>query len=365
VEKVFASEENVNEDSRVKTPEKLAIEKIYPIDSREDAAIFNLRGWRLKAESERGERWCQGVGCRVGVIHHAAPMVSCQLLVRQGKSGGKAGYNPCVTATEDLRFTPELLTKPIPRGLAVETTLQHFVIVTYWVDPSRVRQLIHSRFEPVCLAVKGGPRRALISVVTFVDRDFRFAAFPYFKRSFGQTNYRAYVQDTETGEQAAWFFGTCLDSVSVAIPRYLWRLPWHRGRMEFDCRYDEAAARYSTFKVRTQSEWAPARLAVEDSGKPPVELAGVSNLEAGLVLLTHPMRGYFFRRDGALGSYRIWHNRTRPTVGTIQEASYPLLQRLGLVDDGDLKNIHSILLERTIEFTIYLPPSRVKGESPG
>ena len=270
-----------------------------------------------------------------------------------------------MTLIEDLRFTRELLTKPIPRGLTVETTLQHFAIVTYWVDPSRLRQLIHSRFEPVCLAVNGRLRRALVSVVTFLDRDFRFAACPYFKSSFGQTNYRAYVQDRHTGEQAAWIFGTCLDSVSVAIPRYLWRLPWHRGRMEFDCRYDGAAGRYSTFKVRTQSGWAPARLAIADSGKPPVELAGVSNLEAGLVLLTHPMRGYFFRRDGALGSYGIWHDRTRPTVGTIQEASYPLLERLGLVDDGDLGNVHSVLLERNIDFTIYLPPSRVKAISGG
>jgi len=52
-------------------------------------------------------------------------------------------------------------------------------------------------------------------------------------------------------------------------------------------------------------------------------------------------------------------------VGTMQEASYPLLQRLGLVQDSDLRNVHSVLLERSIEFTIYLPPSRVKGESAG
>ena len=270
-----------------------------------------------------------------------------------------------MTSTEDLQFTPGLLTKPFPRGLAVETTLQHFAIVTYWVDESSLRQLIHSRFEPVCLAVNGRSPRALVSVVTFLDRDFRFAAFPYVKRSFGQTNYRAYVQDTQTGEQVAWFFGTCLDSVSVVVPRYLWRLPWYRARMEFDCRYDQAAARYSAYKVRTHSGWAPARLAVEDSGKPLVALAGISNLEAGLVLLTHPMRGYFFRSDGALGTYTVWHDRTLPTVGKIQEASYPLLQRLGLVDDGDRKDIHSVLLQRSIDFTIYLPPSRVKTESPG
>src|SRR6266481_308459 len=108
---------------------------------------------------------------------------------------------------EDLRFTTRLLTKPPLRGLAVETTLQHFVIVTYWVDPSNLRKHLHPRFEPVCLAVDGRSRKALVSVVTFLDRDFRFAMCPWFKGSFGQTNYRAYVQDTQTGEYAAWFFG--------------------------------------------------------------------------------------------------------------------------------------------------------------
>src|SRR5882762_3553276 len=86
--------------------------------------------------------------------------------------------NPYVTSTEDLRFTPRLLTKPFPRGLAVGTSLQRFVIVTYWVDQSSLRHLIHSQFEPVCLAANGRSQRALVSVVTFLDRDFRFAACP-------------------------------------------------------------------------------------------------------------------------------------------------------------------------------------------
>lgn len=266
---------------------------------------------------------------------------------------------------EDLRFTEELLSKPVPRGLAVETTLQHFAIVTYWVNPSDVRKHLHARFEPVCLTVDGRPPRALVSVVTFVDRDFRFIACPWFKRSFGQTNYRAYVEDTQTGEQAAWFFGTCLDSVFVAVPRYLWRLPWHRARMVFDCQYDAAAARYSTFDIRTRSHWAPAELVIEDSGRPPSQLSGVASLEAGLVLLTHPMRGYFLRQDGALGTYTIWHDRTNLMLGAVQEARYPLLHRLELVEEGDRGDIHSVLLAPAVDFTIYLPPSRVNPETAG
>lgn len=260
---------------------------------------------------------------------------------------------------DHLRFTPAALSKPPPRGLVAETTLLHFVIVTYLVDPSVLRTHLHPRFEPDCIGAEGAASRALVSVVTFLDRDFRFVVCPWLTSSFGQTNYRSYVTDTVTGEHVAWFFGTCLDSLSVAIPRYLWRLPWHRARMAFDCRYDEPAGRYTSFNVHTRSRWAPARLEIEDSGEPPRELAGFSNLEAGLVLLTQPTRGVFFRRDGALGSYSIWHDRLRPTVGKVNVARYRILDELGLIPEGDDRNLHSVLIQRRVDFTIYLPPSSI------
>jgi hypothetical protein len=178
---------------------------------------------------------------------------------------------------------------------------------------------------------------------------------------FGQTNYRAYATDTETGEHVAWFFGTCLDSMSVTIPRYLWKLPWHRARMAFDCSYDDVAARYTSFSVATRSRWAPAVLQLEDSGRPPERLDGFADRETGMVLLTHPLRGHFFRRDGALGSYAIWHDRIEPTRGHVIEARYPLLQDLGLVDEGDICGVHSVLIQRTVDFTIYLAPVKVRG----
>lgn len=266
---------------------------------------------------------------------------------------------------DHLRFTPTLLSKPVPRGLAAETTLLHFVIVTYVVDPLALRTHLHPRFEPDCIGTDGAAPQALVSVVTFLDRDFRFVACPWFKSSFGQTNYRSYVTDTVTGDHVAWFFGTCLDSLSVAIPRYGWRLPWHRARMAFDCRYDERTNRYSSFNVETRSRWAPALLEIEDSGEPPRELTGFSNLEAGLVLLTQPTRGFFFRQDGALGSYSIWHDRLRPSVGKVKGAQYRLLQKLGLIPEGECRNVHSVLIQRSVDFTIYLPPVKIGGDEVG
>jgi hypothetical protein len=259
---------------------------------------------------------------------------------------------------EDLCFAPSLLERPAPRGLAAETTLLHFAIVTWLVDPAALRRHLHPRFEPDCIRMADG-QRALVSAVTFLDKDFRFVALPWIRSSFGQTNYRAYVTDTVTGEHVAWFFGTSLASPSVLVPRLAWRLPWHHARMEFDCRYDERARRFTGYRVETRSRWAPALLDLHDSGEPPRALAGFDSLEAGLVLLTHPTRGVFHRSDGALGSYCIWHDRLQPTVGSVNVARHGLLERLGLVAGDGTRDVHSVLLQRSVDFTIYLPPVRL------
>ena len=73
----------------------------------------------------------------------------------------------------------------------------------------------------------------------------------------------------------------------------------------------------------------------------------------------HPMRGYFYRRDGKLGSYSIWHDQLRTTEGRVIRANFPLLQQLELVQEGDVSAIHSVLMQPETEFTIYLPPVAV------
>ena len=241
-------------------------------------------------------------------------------------------------------------------GIDVVTTLAHFAIVTYMVEPDALRPHIDARFDLDTIIDAEGREKALISVVPFLDQDFRFVRFPWKKWRFGQTNYRAYVRDRNTGEHVVWFFGTVLDSWTVNIPRFAWRLPWHRARITFDVAYDADFGRYSHYQMTASSNWAPARLAIEDSGKPPTQLTGFPELESGLVLLTHPLYGYYYRRDGSLGRYSIWHHRLETTLGTVTEASFPLLDQLNLVPTGDLTSVHSVLIQPETEFTIYLPP---------
>jgi hypothetical protein len=265
--------------------------------------------------------------------------------------------DPSALATmNQLKFNSELLAKRPATGLDVETVLSHFAIITYLVEPDLLRAHLHPRFEPDCITSSAGIQQALISVVPFVDRDFRFVRCPWPKWSFEQTNYRAYVTDTETGEHVAWFFGTALSSFTVNIPRYAWKLPWHNAQIRFQTQYDKNLGRYTDYRMTAHSNWASADLELEDSGRPTQQLYGFSDLESGLVLLTHPMHGYFYRRDGKLGSYSIWHDQLQTTEGRVIKAIFPLLQQLDLVQEGDISAIHSVLIQAETEFTIYLPP---------
>jgi len=158
-----------------------------------------------------------------------------------------------------LEFTPEMLTKRRHSALTVATKLAHFAIITYIVEPDVLRQYIHERFELDCIFLPDGRRKALVSVVPFLDREFHFVRCPWPKSTFGQTNYRAYVTDTTSGEHVAWFFGTSLASIAVGVPRFAWKLPWHHAEISFDTQYDEKAGRYLSYEMTTCSKWAPAR----------------------------------------------------------------------------------------------------------
>jgi hypothetical protein len=250
-----------------------------------------------------------------------------------------------------------MLQRPAVGGIDAITTLRHFAIVTYALPPERLQGLVHPRFELDCIRLDGR-KRALLSVVPFEDQDFRAAAFPSPRWRFGQTNYRIYIRDRQTGSRAVWFLGSTLGSWTVALPRYLWRLPWHFGRFGMDCA-QEPSGRYTRFRMTTESRWAPASLEIEDKGEAPSSFAGFPDLQTGLVVLTHPLTGYYRRRDGHLGTYAVWHERLAPSAGRLREAKWGLLDRLGVVPFDEQLDPHSVLIQPRTEFIVRLPPRRV------
>ena len=259
-----------------------------------------------------------------------------------------------------LKLSDYLHDRPAPKGIDVLCKLQHFAIITYAFDPARFAGVMPDRFRLDTVLVDG-KERALISVVPFVDVDFTSAVYPFPKFRMGQTNYRIYIVDKNTGEKCVWFLGTTLDSWTRLIPHDLWNLPWYPGKVRFDCLQDNAG-RYLRYVMETKAEWAPASVEITSEQDPVPSLPGFPDLETGLVYLTHPLRGYYHRRDGQLGTYHVWHKQLAVTAGKLIRANFGLLDRLGLVRYSEQEIPHSVLLEPINEFTIYLPPKIVRPE---
>lgn len=255
----------------------------------------------------------------------------------------------------NLKFQDYLHLRPEPKGLDVVCKLQHFALITYAIDPARFKDIIPARFKLDTIQYQG-QEKALMSVVPFIDVDFTSAVYPFPKFQMGQTNYRIYVIDQETQQRCVWFLGTTLDSWTVFVPRIAWMLPWHKAVISFDCQQDEQGL-YQKYHMTTQCEWASSEIHLTQSSEDAWQFEGFPDLETYQVYLTHPLAGFYHRRDGKLGTYRVWHDRLQPRPAKLHHARFELLARMNLVSFEDQLQPYSVLIEPVNEFTIYLPPT--------
>jgi hypothetical protein len=245
-----------------------------------------------------------------------------------------------------------------PGLLDIVSELHHFALITYAVPRERLAPLVPDRFEIVELTIGGEPR-ALVSAVPFVDVDFRFVRMPWLRLRFAQTNHRVYVRDRDSGEHAVWFFGTTLGSRWVHAARLLWSIPWHRARYRVDCDYDPVTARYRRFRYDIDCGWCAARIDLDDTGQPPPVVDGFETVEEMTLVLTHPVDGYFRRRDGVLGTYAVSHAVIAFHLARPRDLYFSLYERLGLLSPDEMQRPLSALIARRTEFHIHMPPRRL------
>lgn len=243
--------------------------------------------------------------------------------------------------------------RPRVRRLDATTRLDHFALVTFAVDPERLAAVLPLGLKPEVRRLDGGRERGFVSAVSFRDVDFRFAIAPWLRVSFFQTNYRAYVRGPD-GRRAVFFFGTTLDSPLAALPRLAWGMPWHGGSTRIEAEWSDDG-RCSDYRHRCSGRWGAADVQLEGTNEVAGRLDGFADGEDAALVLTHPLDGFFERPNGRLGRYSVWHPRLRPQLGTAHRARYAVFEELGLVEAGALP--HSVLLQRSIEFDVLLPPT--------
>lgn len=243
-------------------------------------------------------------------------------------------------------MTPD---RPRARLTDVSSRLLGFAITTYDVPvPALVRHL-PEWLQPVTGEV-AGRERAFVSAVSFENTDFYVHFAPFVRLRCFQTNYRAYVR--RDGEDAVWFFGTSLGTPFVALPRAAWRLPWHRSRGV--TRHEWQGDRAARYDWEQHAPGRFERLVAQGRGEPLAALPGFSDAATTARVLTHPLRGYVRRANGAVATYGVWHEPLRMDVATPSEARYQWFESLGLVERGQAP--HSVLVQRETDFLVKLPP---------
>lgn len=255
----------------------------------------------------------------------------------------------------------EVLRRRLERGpqhcLNAQTTLRDLLLINYAVPKDRLSPHIPSeRFEIPEFETEYG-KRAFLSVVPFVDEDFYFPKiFPKCKFRFYQTNHRAYVIDRATGEHAVWFFGTNLGSRLVAIPRSMWKIPWHYSTYSVNVKFDDGKGKYEKYSYQFRSDWCRGEIEIEDTGTPISDHRGFSGLDEMKLVLTHPVTGYFKRLDQQLGTYSIWHPEMKMTLGRPLHLYFSLYESMGIMSASEMEFPHSIFVCPKVNFEIYLPP---------
>jgi Uncharacterized conserved protein (COG2071) len=247
-----------------------------------------------------------------------------------------------------------------PHGaLTISTRLRHFALINYAVPVEKLTPWIPEDFEIETFEDQEH-RFGLISVVPFVDEDFRFInILPNAKFTFAQTNHRIYVRHRSTNRKAVWFFGTTLGSRLVAFPRMLWKLPWHSAKYRTNFDYDATAKKYKLFEFTIDSRWCGGHINLEDVGTPVPLLRGFKDYDEMKLILTHPIDGYYFRRDGKVGSYSIWHEEMHFTQAKPRALYFELYERLKIMSRSEMESPHSVLICPNAEFRIQLPPTVV------
>jgi hypothetical protein len=197
-----------------------------------------------------------------------------------------------------------------------------------------------------------------MSAVPFWDADFRFVRLaPWLTFQFAQINYRVYVVDRTTGQHVVWFFGTTLGSPLVYAARALWGIPWHYARYEVDCVAENG--RYHRYRISSRSAWASADIELSDSGQPMIGQPGFASLDEMHLILTHPMQGFYWRLNGRLGSYSVWHDLIPLTIAQPQHLYFSLYERLGLLSPAEMQQPHSVFLCPRTTFDVHLPPLKL------
>lgn len=223
--------------------------------------------------------------------------------------------------------------------------LEDFAIINWSVDPERLQRCLPAGFE-----ADEHRGMANIAMVAFTNHGFHFRAAPFARFSCGQADYRTFVRHGD--ERGVWFFGGSLSSQLVTVATALWKMPWHYDSIDIAASANEGPG--GRWSLRAAGSWGAADAALTTTGRA---------FPAASAPPVNPLIGWYPRRDGGVGRYSVWHRPLQLREADADVRRCDVFERLALIDKGQTPN--GAGLQRSVEFDIHTPPTRLAGNPRG
>lgn len=231
----------------------------------------------------------------------------------------------------------------------VEMTLRNVLYITYAVPAERMR--IHVP-DALPLAVAGSDT-AFISVVVLRSSEVRLNPLPFPRFNYNQLNIRTYVVDPVSGSHAVYFLKSGVTARFISLVTRISGIPWRLIELETDVNL-KGEPNYYTARGKWQGNY---RIEAQSRENHPVKPTFFETGKAAVNFLIRPLIG-FVGEGGRVGRFTIRHPEVEPQDWVLKALDFPLLSELGVVDEPG--SPHSVFYLPKAEFSIYLPPKRIK-----
>jgi hypothetical protein len=244
--------------------------------------------------------------------------------------------------------------KQLARLVWVKMTLHHVLYVSYLVPAARVRPYVP---ETLALSTLAGDR-VFVSVVSMKCNGVRMTAFPRPAFNYSQLNVRTYVRDSQTGKPAVYFLHSGVSSTAVSSLTRLFGLGWQKVIVAVQTSHSQDG-RYEDYVA--DGYWnGDIKISAGEPDRAEKAVEPMENWQSLVEHLTAPLIG-FGGPKGNSKRFEIIHRPLEVRAGELRGIKSELLRSMNLVDDAGLEEPHSVLLVPQAEFTVCLPPRRVRA----
>jgi hypothetical protein len=240
----------------------------------------------------------------------------------------------------------------ISRLFCVKMTLRDVIYISYALPTRTLRPLVP---DILPLATVEGDV-AFISLVILRSTKVRLAAFPLLKFDYNQFNIRTYVVDPVSGRSGVYFIKSGITSRLISMVTNTIGIPWQLIEVTTDVKMNDGSRSVSVY-----GNWeGPFSIRTQYKAGLTVLQPFFRDTKSAVDFLIRPLVG-FAGDDRRLSRFTIQHPEVKPENWSLLELDCPIFQKLVTIEN--LRKPHSVFYLPTADFSIFLPPRRIKKEA--